>query len=236
MTAGTPEFPTLTPPRAVLFDWDNTLVDNWATITEAFNVTLTAMGQEPWTVEEARARVRASLRDSFPKLFGDRWEEARRIYYDAFAGRHLETLKPMPGSEPLLAALQGRGLWTGVVSNKVGKFLRLEVEQLNWQRYFRRVVGAGDATRDKPALEPIRLALAGSGIVLGPDVWFVGDTEMDMECAVAAGCVPVLLHPEPADPLVYAGKMPVWQGTGCAALAGVVEQLQFPGFRFCDTE
>src|SRR4029079_2421978 len=40
----------LRPPRAVLFDWDNTLVDNWATITEAFNATLTAMGHRPWTI------------------------------------------------------------------------------------------------------------------------------------------------------------------------------------------
>jgi phosphoglycolate phosphatase len=74
----------LRPPRAVLFDWDNTLVDNWATITEAFNATLTAMGHRPWTIEETRARVRASLRDSFPKLFGERWEEAKRIYIDTF--------------------------------------------------------------------------------------------------------------------------------------------------------
>ena len=33
----------LTPPRAVLFDWDNTLLDNWATIAGAFNTTLLAI-------------------------------------------------------------------------------------------------------------------------------------------------------------------------------------------------
>ena len=225
MTSTTPVVPALARPRAVLFDWDNTLVDNWATITDAFNATLIAMGHEPWTADEARARVRASLRDSFPKLFGARWLEAKRIYYEAFAGRHLETLKPMPGSEALLAALHRRSLWTGIVSNKVGTFLRREVERLNWDGYFRRVIGAGDAARDKPDPEPIRLALAGSGVEPGPEVWFVGDTEMDMECAVAAGCVPVLLHCQPADPLIYAGRMPAWQGAGCAALADLVEQL-----------
>ena len=30
-------------PRAILFDWDNTLVDSWATIHEALNVVMTAM-------------------------------------------------------------------------------------------------------------------------------------------------------------------------------------------------
>ena len=32
-------------PRAVLFDWDNTLVDNWATITEALNAARAAGGR-----------------------------------------------------------------------------------------------------------------------------------------------------------------------------------------------
>jgi len=215
----------LRPPRAVLFDWDNTLVDNWATITEAFNATLTAMGHRPWTIEETRARVRASLRDSFPKLFGERWEEAKRIYIDTFASRHLQTLKPLPDAEVLLRKLTRRSLWTGVVSNKTGTFLRKEVDHLGWGKYFRSVVGAGDAAKDKPAPDPVHLALAESGIVAGPEVWFVGDTEMDMACACAAGCLPILLNIEPADPLVYAGRSPAWQGAGCADLTRLIEVL-----------
>jgi phosphoglycolate phosphatase len=215
----------LPPPRAVLFDWDNTLVDNWRTIAEAFNATLTAMGHEPWTLEETRARVRASLRDSFPKLFGERWPEAKRIYVDAFASRHLQTLKPMPNAEDLLGALGERGAWVGIVSNKTGGFLRKEVEHLGWQRHFQTVVGAGDAPNDKPAPDPVHLALDGSGIPAGREVWFVGDTEMDMECAHVSGCVPVLLNAEPADPLVYAGRLPAWQGAGCAELARFLAEL-----------
>ena len=214
------------PPRAVLFDWDNTLVDNWATITEAFNTTLTAMGHAPWTIEEARARVRASLRDSFPKLFGERWPEAKRIYVDAFASRHLQTLKALPDAEDLLSALHERGLWVGVVSNKTGGFLRKEVEHLGWRKYFAKVVGAGDAPNDKPAPDPVHLALNGSGIAAGPEVWFVGDTEMDMECAHLSCCVPVLLNAEPADPLVYEGRLPRWQGAGCAELLQLIEELR----------
>jgi hypothetical protein len=71
----------LPPPRAILFDWDNTLVDAWGTIQLALNAALTAMGQSAWTMEETRVRVRASLRDSFPRMFGDRWPEARDIFY-----------------------------------------------------------------------------------------------------------------------------------------------------------
>ncbi len=217
--------PNLPPPLAVLFDWDNTLVDSWTTIAEAFNATLLAMGHETWTIEETRARVRASLRDSFPKLFGERWLEAKRIYVDAFASRHLQSLTPLADAEDLLRTLSERALWVGVVSNKTGSFLRKEVEHLGWQNHFRKVVGAGDAPRDKPAPDPVTLALAGSGIRAGPEVWLVGDTEMDMECAHLSGCLPVLLNREPVNPLVYPGWRPAWQVSDCAELKRLIAEF-----------
>src|SRR5260221_3039272 len=88
-------------PRAVLFDWDNTLVDSWPTIHDALQQTLIAMGHPPWTLEESKTRVRLSLRDSFPALFGTRWEEARRIYMNPF--------KPFnPNRSPALAGASNR--------------------------------------------------------------------------------------------------------------------------------
>ena len=67
-------------PRALIFDWDNTLVDTWPTIHEALSHTFEAMGVEPWTLEQTRQRVRRSMRESFPELFGDRWTHARDIF------------------------------------------------------------------------------------------------------------------------------------------------------------
>ena len=37
-------------PRAILFDWDNTLADNWTAITTAMNATLAAMDRAPCRV------------------------------------------------------------------------------------------------------------------------------------------------------------------------------------------
>jgi phosphoglycolate phosphatase len=189
-------------PRAVLFDWDNTLVDSWPVIHDALGQTLAAMGHAPWTLAESKARVRLSLRDSFPALFGARWEEARRVYMEAFLAIHLERLTALSGAEALLEHLHGAGYYLAVVSNKTGRVLRREAEHLAWNRYFGRLVGAADAIADKPDPAPIRLALEGSGVGAGPDVWYVGDTAIDVECALNAGCVPVLLgpaHPEDAE-------------------------------------
>lgn len=181
-------------PRAVLFDWDNTLVDNWPAIHAALNATFDAMGHTRWTLTETKQRVRRSLRDSFPDMFGDRWTEARTIFYETFAAAHLKHLRPLPGAGETLAWLAETGIYLGVVSNKTGEYLRAEAEVLGWTRHFGRLVGAADAAADKPAPEPVHMALAGSGIGPARDVWFVGDGAVDVECALAAGLTPVIIE------------------------------------------
>jgi len=182
----------LTTPTAILFDWDNTLVDNWPSITGALNATLSAFNGQQLTEDQVRGMVRHSMRDSFPKMFGGKWDEARTIFYDSFRSNHLETLKPLNGAGDMLRDLKGLGLYIGIVSNKGGEFLRKEIDYLNWAPYFRSAVGAGDAPQDKPAIAPVDMALEASGIERSEAVWFIGDAAVDMECAIAAGCTPIL--------------------------------------------
>jgi phosphoglycolate phosphatase len=184
---------TIRLPRAILFDWDNTLVDSWATIHEALNFLMHAMEKPQWTLAETRERVRLSLREAFPVIFGERWEEARDIYLGRFRAIHLERLTPLPGREAMLRALAEREVFLGVISNKTGELLRREVAQLGWSPFFGSIVGAGDASADKPACDAVHLALSPSGVPAGGDVWLVGDTAIDMECALNSGCIAVLL-------------------------------------------
>jgi phosphoglycolate phosphatase len=179
-------------PRAIVFDWDNTLVDSWGTIHEALVRTFTAMGREPWTLAETKARARHSLRDAFPALFGDHWDEARKLYLGHFTAIHIEQLAPITGAAALLAEAQAAGFHLAVLSNKTGRILRAEADHLGWSKHFARLVGAGDARADKPDPAAMTHVLEGSGFA-GPDVWYVGDTALDMECASRAGCIGVLV-------------------------------------------
>ncbi|MBW8269445.1 HAD hydrolase-like protein [Caldovatus sp. SYSU G05006] len=180
-------------PAAILWDWDNTLVDGWAAIAAGLNAAFRAFGLPGWSLEEVRARVRRSLRESFPEIFGPDWERAREIFYAEVRARHLAVLRPMPGAE---AALRAAALLApqGVVSNKQGPLLRAEAAHLGWADRFRALVGAGDAAADKPDPAPLRMALAACGVAPGSaPVWYVGDTALDMQAARAAGCAAVLL-------------------------------------------
>jgi phosphoglycolate phosphatase len=224
-TGSGPPGAVLARPRGLLFDWDGTLIDNWASIEAAINATLTAWGHKPWTQDEVRVKVRASLRDSFPAIFGARWEEARRLFYDTIRAHHLETVKALPGAAELIDGLAEDGFHLGVVSNKAGELLRREAAHLGWSGYFKHLVGAGDAPRDKPDPAPVSMALAGSGITPGREVWLVGDTALDMVCAHAAGCVPVLVEGQGHGIDDFSLSPPALEVQNCFELLALVRRL-----------
>lgn len=179
-------------PKAILFDWDNTLVNTWPLIHAALNMTMRHMNHEEWSYEKVTTVVKQSMRDSFPALFGDRWKEAADFYQASYRSIHLEQLNPLPHVLDMLGAIPRNRTFVGVVSNKQGSTLRKEIAALAWEQYFDVAIGASDAARDKPHAEPVLLALKDTGIAPGPDVWFVGDTGVDLGCAQVTGCTPVL--------------------------------------------
>jgi phosphoglycolate phosphatase len=181
-----------TAPRAILFDWDNTLVDGWAAIEAGLNAAFREFGLPLWDRAQVLANVRRALRESFPELFGADWERARDIFYAEVRACHLQVLTPMPGAAAALQAGAGR-LPMGVVSNKQGPLLRAEALHLGWDRHFGPLIGAGDAAADKPDPAPILMALDALGLGPAPDIWYVGDTALDMQAARAAGLRAVLM-------------------------------------------
>jgi phosphoglycolate phosphatase len=180
-------------PDAIIFDWDDTLADNWESIHGALNASLKAMDQKTWSLEKTKSNVRRSLRDSFPDMFGDKWEDAADIFYNHIRSNHLKTLKPLYFAEELLGQLMNSKIILGIVSNKTGDLLRAECDHLGWSNYFINIIGANDSVKDKPAPDPIFLCLEGSGLKSNLGTWYVGDAPTDIECAINAGVTGVLI-------------------------------------------
>ncbi len=178
------------PPEALLWDWDNTLVDAWGGIQAALNATFAEHGLPAWSQEETRARVRGSMQESFPPLFGANWRTAVGSFRAHHRAMQLAHLAPLPGVAPILAAYPGP---QAVVSNKEGAPLRREVAHLGWEPHFGVMVGADDAAAAKPDPAPIWYALERLGLKPSPAIWYIGDTAVDMLAAKAAGVTAVLL-------------------------------------------
>ncbi len=186
-------FLVLPKPKAVIFDWDNTLVDTWPLIHTAIDKTMITMGKEPWGLEKVRDNVHKSMRESFPIIFGDDWEKAGEIYKSTYRAIHLEKIQLLPNALELLNKLEEKGVMQFLVSNKIGSTLRKEAKKINVDKKFFAMIGAGDANADKPSAAPVDLALMGSGIDPKKDkIWFVGDTIADVDCAYNSACSPVV--------------------------------------------
>ncbi len=182
----------LIPPHTLLFDWDNTLMDTWPIIHQALTDTFAHFDMEPWSMDEVKRYVARSMREAFPDVFGERAEEAGEVYIAAYRSYQLERLTPLPGTLELLQHLRTRPLKLAVVSNKRSEFLRKEVDHLDWHHFFDTLVGAGDAEHDKPHAAPALLALKNLSVEPSHAVWFVGDSQVDLECAENAGLTRIL--------------------------------------------
>jgi len=181
-------------PVGVVFDWDNTLADTWPAIAEALNAVRVRNGFAAWTTDEARVHSARSLRESFPEWFGSGWQAARDAFYAHIEAVHIKRLEAKDGAQELLVALEARGVPMVVVSTKKNVLLNKEIDHLGWRRYFKAVVGSLDCPRDKPDRMPVDLALASVGLAGDRmDIWFVGDTHADVECALRSGVMPVLI-------------------------------------------
>lgn len=213
-------------PEAVIFDWDGTLVNTLPGIRIAHNHVRVSLGFDPWTEDEFRANLKHSSRELYPRLYGDMAEKAYQTLYEFIAETHIEHLEVLPGAFDLLKFLNTRKFPCGLVSNKNHDYLVKEVSHLGWSQYFFCILGSGQALKDKPAADPIILALELAQLPLSPEkIWFVGDTETDLLAAKAAGS-PAVLITHGADRSDLIGQyQPILVARDCMHLREELERL-----------
>lgn len=180
-------------PKAIIFDWDNTLVDTWPLIQSAINKTMEHYNREPWSLQKVIDNVHKSMRDYFPEIFGENWQEAGEIYRNSYQQFNKSQLQLLPSAEELINKISQKGITQVIVSNKIGTTLRQEAKKLQVDQHFFSLIGAFDANHDKPDKSPVELALMGSMIDMDKDnIWFIGDTIADVECAYNSQCQPII--------------------------------------------
>lgn len=175
--------------KAIIFDWDGTLVHHSALIAEGHNHVRKHFGLEEYDRNAAISRGHQSTRELYPILYGDKAAEAEQLFYDYFFDNHLSDVKPFDDTLAMLDLMVECGVAGGVVSNKRDVFLKREIDHIQWTKYFPAIIGAGVAEADKPSAAPIILAAQTIASTLTPqDILYVGDTETDMKAAQNMGC------------------------------------------------
>ena len=199
------------PCDAVFFDLDGTLLDTLEDLWAAVNATMRQFGCPERTLGEVRQAVGNGVNRLLELVLpagreDPRFDEIVR-FYRAYYAEHAEiATRPYPGLPSLLSELKARGIPTAVVSNKPdATTVRLCAEFFPDASL---AVGENEAAgiRRKPAPDMVLHAAGTLGVDPSSCV-YVGDSEVDLETARAAGmpCVSVLWGFRDRDTLASAG-------------------------------
>ncbi len=182
-------------PKAMFFDWDGTLVDSFSFLHKTHNHVRGIFGMGGFTLDEFRGYFGQPREKLYAEIYGaERIEEAKG-HFEAFVVANHHEIQPIKGARDVLETLAALGVPMGIVTNKKGTLVRKEIENHRWSDFFVSVVGAGEASADKPSAAPLFLAIEKSGLDIAPkDIWYVGDTQTDLACAKEAGAPCVFIE------------------------------------------
>ncbi len=175
-----------------MFDLDGTLIDSLTDIAEAANEVLGSFGFPGHEVDEYRFLVgdgaHVLMERIVPKgaLTPDLGARILTAWKAIYADRWDRTTRPYAGMEDVVEALHARGLRQGVLSNKPEVFTKACVERFFPKGQLDPVWGLVEGRAKKPDPQGA-LEMAKEWGLEPEDILYVGDTNTDMQTAVAAG-------------------------------------------------
>ncbi len=179
---------------AVLFDLDGTLLDTLQDLATSGNEVVRKRGFPPHELDAYRVFIGNGMKHLVKAIFpeGSQPETAEEIqsvlqdYREAYARNWTKTTDLFPGTAELLDHLVSCGIAISVVSNKAHDFTVRCVDQFLSDWEWKEVIGHREGRSKKPDPEGALEASAACGVA-PENCFFIGDSDVDMQTAVAAG-------------------------------------------------
>ncbi len=176
--------------KAVVFDWDNTLAESRTALVFAVNKVLAEYGLKNWEVEKKKRDNNLSFKDNFVNIFGSdaatAYEKYRKIYLENVDNM----ISTFPKTHDVLNFLKNNGVHIMIMSNKERVLLEHELPLLFERNLFDNIVCGHEAKQDKPHADHLLWTLKdviGDTKINKRNVWVVGDSPQDSQCAQNAG-------------------------------------------------
>jgi HAD superfamily hydrolase (TIGR01509 family) len=206
------------PLRAVLFDWDGTLLDSYQADARAYLAMFAALGI-PWSLAELEQHYSPDWHCVYraASLPPERWAEADALWRRFYRG---ERPALQPGARLVLERL-ARRYRLGLVTSGSAWRVRAQLRHFALSRLFAARVFGDDAPRRKPHPAPLRLALRRIGCEPSACI-YVGDAPEDVAMARRAGVTVVGVIGHSPVPARLRGARPDALIARIAALPGLL--------------
>ena len=182
--------------KAVLFDLDGTLLDTLDDLANSMNAVLARRGFKTHDRELYRYFVGNGMeklvRRTLPAAYSGEGivRDALLEVSAEYENRWCDCTRPYEGVHEMLDALTAKGLRLAVLSNKPDGFTKKIIDHFFGGIRFDAVFGARDGVPKKP--DPAAaLEIAALMGIPPADFLYLGDTDVDMKTALAAGMHPI---------------------------------------------
>jgi phosphoglycolate phosphatase len=177
--------------KAVIFDFDFTLVDSSVAVIDCVNTALEQLGHSTSDEDTIRHTIGMSMPEIYRKLTGDTSTERAAEFRRRFRLRADEVMSEksvvFPETLPTLFELKSRGIRIGIVSNKYRyRIIEMLKDKSIVPNPIDVIVGSEDVSQPKPHPEGVVTAL--KRLQANPvNAIFVGDSTIDAMTARNAG-------------------------------------------------
>lgn len=177
--------------KLVIFDLDGTLLNTIEDLSKASNEALKAFGYPQHSVAACKRFVGSGIYKLVARSLPEEKRDPEHILavkavFDQYYSTHSqEKTKPYPGILSLLETLQQRGIKCGVVTNKTDDYAKVLIAHYFGERV-NRVIGQREGIPTKPDPYSVQEMMAAFKVKREACL-YVGDSEVDIETARAAG-------------------------------------------------
>ncbi|HUJ83475.1 MAG TPA: HAD family hydrolase [Candidatus Acidoferrales bacterium] len=167
------------PARAILLDWDGTILNSYAADSRAYLQMFRALGIN-WGLRELARHYSPNWHNVYraAKVPRHAWEDADRLWYEAYDKESPELLAGARAAIERMA----KSFTLGVVTSGNRRRVHKQLRDFRLDVHFAVCVCAEDAAHRKPHPAPLKLAL--QKLKLEPELCiYVGDAPEDVEMA-----------------------------------------------------
>ncbi len=178
--------------KAILFDFDGTLINTHDLIIEGFNQLSQKYRGTTFSAKDHVSILGKPLDQQIRHICPFHFDEAIESFKQWYAVNHDLHAKGYEEIEDVLLILKSDGYRLGIVTNNSQQGMSVGLKLLGFEKYFEVIITRDEVSECKPSPEGILKALSYLDVCPN-ECLYVGDSSADILAARAAGVTPILV-------------------------------------------